>query len=230
MSRYQYQTSYYHKRKKARRLHIFGILVVCVISLAIAYVVFDLVKEGASETSVTSESSASVQSAAINIFRTEYFQFQAPRSWREVASESKGTRFVYRSYRGPLVERDLIIEVNPQQKVPLSSVKTTRVWAVKINESGLLTPVGSVSKHCKEAVAEAANQAPQILTLDEVTFPCHPNGGLYEVVAGEMGGTEDLTISRPDGTTATYNIYYRDVTVKSDPEFFRGIIESFRTL
>lgn len=169
-----------------------------------------------------------MQGASINLFRTEYFQFQTDSSWKEVTSESKEKKYVYRSFNGPLVEHDITVEINPQPE-PVTMVRTTHVLPVQLEANGTMTVTNGAGEHCGKLVPKTAARAPQQVTQRQVSFVCSVDAVLYQVRLGVVGGTTDMIMTRPDGTKATYRFTYRNLKFTPDDSMVRNIVSTFVT-
>lgn len=229
MYRYKYNKSYHHKSRRARRTTVLAVFFSIFVLGAAAYIAYDLYKGNSNkEEPVSQPAFSSVQGASINLFRTEYFQFQTDSSWKEVTSETKEKKYVYRSFKGPLVEHDITVEVNPAPEV-VTLGRTNHVMPVQIEASGQLTIEDGAGDHCGKQVPKTAARLPQTVTQRQVTFTCSVDAVLYQVQVGVVGGTTDMIISRPDGTKATYRITYRNLKFTPDDAILRNIISTFQT-
>lgn len=229
MYRYKYNTSYNHKSRRASRATFLAGFVATLVVAGVGYIVYDLIKHRNIEQPVSQTSFSSVQGASVNIFRTPYYQFQASDSWKEVPSESKENRYVYRSYKGPLVERDLVININRGSGEVVPLVRTTRVLPVNTNGEGRLLADGTADKHCKDSMPKNAANIPTQVTQRKVTFICTPDAIVYQVEVGLIGGSTNMLLTRPDGSKASYSITYRDLTFNSSDADLRNIVQTFQT-
>lgn len=231
MYRYKYNTSYHHKSRRARRSTVLAAALLIVTVGAAAYIAIDTFIQSTKKQDVTSQPTySSVQGASINLFRTEYFQFQADNNWKEIPTETTNGHYVYRSFKGPLVEHDIIIDVNSTKKEALSNVRTNHVMPVEIDSTGKLNVVNGAGDHCKTAVPKDVQKTvPLMVTQRQVTFACSPDSVLYEVKLGVVGGTTDMLIPRPDGTSAKYVVTYRNLKFTPDDSVLRNIVDTFQT-
>ena len=89
MAPYHHHVNTHHRMKRATKLKKFAKLSVAFVSVLGLFIALDWVwtnvKSG--QTVVSKDSSATVQAAQINIFKTPYYRFQADSSWREVTDE-----------------------------------------------------------------------------------------------------------------------------------------------
>lgn len=230
MYRYKYNTSYHHKSRRARRSTILaGTIVVAVIGVG-AYIAIDTFWQSTKKQNAVSQPTySSVQGASINLFRTEFFQFQADDNWKEMPSETTKGHYVYRSFKGPLVEHDLVIDVNGTKVEALPNVRTNHVMPVEIDSTGKLNVIAGAGEHCKAVVPKDKPTIPLIVTQKQVTFACSPDAVLYEVKTGVVGGTTEMKMPRPDGSRATYVITYRNLKFTPDDTILRNIADTFQT-
>lgn len=230
MPRYHYRVSYHNQTRSVRRtkrlIYTFSSLIVVGV-LVVAVDVIRNIRNNAKPTSQTTNSA--VQAATVNYFRTEFFQFQTNPDWREIANESRTGHYVYRSYSGPLVEQELIIDVNRVSDPALANVQTQRVFPARIMGGGRLEPDSTVSDHCAKAVKPGMSRVPQVLTYQQVTFACNPDSATYMVAVGIIGATEDIVASRPNGEKATYNITYRNLMANPHVRDLTDIVQTFET-
>ena len=230
MYRYKYNTSYHHKSRRARRSTVIaGALFLLTIGAA-AFIAIDTFMQASKKHDATSQPTfSSVQGAAVNLFRTEYFQFQADNNWKEIPNETTKGRYVYRSYKGPLVEHDIVIEVNSSKDEALPNIRTNHVMPVEIDSTGKFNIISGAGEHCKVLLPKGTPNLGLIVTQKQVTFPCSPDSVLYEAKLGVVGGTTKMQMPRPDGTRATYVITYRNLKFTPDDSMLRNIVETFQT-
>jgi hypothetical protein len=174
---------------------------------------------------VTSSVQTSVQAPSTRVFRTSYFQFQVGNTWAEDAKETTENKFVYRSYRGPLIEHDLVVYVNPS----IQQFDATRIQPVITREDGTFRVEEGISEHCDTSLPEGQKDREQTITFKEVTFMCDADDTIYDVLVGKAGGTPFIDLARPDGSTVRYVIQYRDLTAQPTGRELREIVRSFQT-
>jgi hypothetical protein len=230
MYRYKYNTSYHHKSKKARRVTVVAVIACIGVLVAGVYVGIDVYKQlTRKDTTESREVYSSVQGASINLFRTEYFQFQANKNWQEVPGEEKPGHFVYRSFNGPLVEHDMVIDVNSAAVEIVSLARTTRVLPVQIESNGKLSVVDGAGEHCGTLVPKTNTvKLPVRVTQKQVSFICSVDAVLYQVQVGVVGGDTKMVITRPNGAKASYQITYRNLKFTPDDAEIRSIVETFQ--
>lgn len=220
--RYQYDVSVsrqkrFLKRSKELTLVLLGLLV-----FAGALVVADSMRQSSDEKPVEGQPTVSVVGPSQKEFSSAYFAFKAPSSWTNIAAETTGSKFVYRSYRGQLVEQELAIYIN---SAPSSAV-VTRVLPVRVEEGGKHMIPGDMSEHCSKAAGTAVGQ-PVAVTMDGVHFVCQVDSTNYLAAVGVRGGGIDVKLTRADGSSANYNFIYRCSTVLPDSAQLVDIINSF---
>jgi len=229
MYRYKYNKSYYHKSKHAKRTTALAIVASVVFLGAAGYIGYDVYRQlTRKDTPVSREVFSSVQGASINLFRTEYFQFQADKAWQEVPSETKPGHFVYRAFNGPLVEHDIVIDVNSKDNEILALAKTNRVVSVDIQSNGRLGIVDASDDHCKTHLPKDTPNTPLRVTQKQVSFICSPDSVLFQAQIGVVGGSTNMPITRPDGSKATYRITYRNLKFTPDMSVLRNILDTFQ--
>ncbi len=171
----------------------------------------------------TTSQTLSYYSAPLKIFHAPYFQFQTDPSWVEVTTDPKANPHVYRRLRDHFVEHELSIYVNADT----SSLTANHVLPVNVTATGELLPL-SVSEHCVEAFKPQMTGPIKVISLQGVSFLCDPNDSSYKVIAGLQGGTSVLRLPRPDKTTATYTLLYKNITAQPEGSQLEQLIESFQ--
>lgn len=183
------------------------------------------------ETVVSSENTKSVQSANVSVHRTEYFQFQAPDAWVEIANNSgSGKRFEYVKNNGDLITQKLTVMVDRPAIDTEADFKITRVLPVSIDSEGNFNPLDNVSEHCDESWPNKLRRNPARIVHYSVSFVCDSLSQQYNIVIGENGGSENITIDRNDGTQFSLYIVYSDLTAYPSPGDVYNIVSSFRAL
>ncbi len=172
-----------------------------------------------------SDVQTSIQSPSVEIFRTAYFQFQANKAWLVDAKETTANKFVYRLFRGPLIEHELNIYINP----PIQPIDVSYVQAVRPNADGTLELLSGISDHCNSALPETEKKQIRSVELNNTTFICRGDGSSFDVIVGQVGGGPYIELKRPDNTHARYMIVYKDLTANGSGRELKGILESFQT-
>lgn len=216
----------YRPRRALRRLvwTVCGLFFVGILGLLVLFLANSLFIEP-EPVPATSNVQTSVQAPSIKVFRTAYFQFQAGDTWTEDAKQTTDTTFVYRSYRGPLVEHDLTIYVNTDK----TSFDATRVQPVKLEPDGTFNLSEKISRHCRSVLPKAQQLEAQTIVFRDVRFRCDADDTIFAVLVGRIGGTPLMELLRPDGQAARYTIYYRDLTAGPTGRELTGIVNSFQT-
>ncbi len=191
------------------------------------------------DTSVSTASSATVQSARINIFQSPYFRFQANQSWREVSDELSfnkvegSEQYLYRSFDKDFIEHELWVTVNlPLDYVIERHNVPTRVVPIRVESDGTLNQIGNVSAPCVEALpaSEKENVTPRVIKQEEISYFCNPNQvNDYHVAVGVPGGTNRISYSdKENGAVVT--ITYRNVTAIPTSSELENILSTFKLL
>jgi hypothetical protein len=230
MYRYKYNKNYHHKSRRARRTGVIAIVLVSIAAIAGAVIAVDTILQSTRQQQPSSQPTYStVRGANTTLFRTQYFQFQTNDSWQEIATESKDDYYVYRSFNGPIIEHDIIIEVNKKTPEVEALVRTTHVLPVTVDGDGKLTSDQGVGEHCNIALPKDVPKIPTRVKHKNVSFICSVDAVLYQVKVGLTGGTTDMQLPRPDGTRATYSITYRNLKFSPDDNTVKNIINTFQT-
>lgn len=222
--RYHYQLDHHHQKKFLRRTSWFLIFVIICIVGFVGYAYVDSLNESSSNTEekTTSNESAGYFAPTVGIIRSPFFQFQANKSWSQATSDSTSNKFVYRSLRDSLIERELTIYVNESP-----NLSSTRVLPVNLKGAAELLPQ-AVSDHCGKTFT-TKQQSIQTVTIDRVSFNCQPDSTSYTVSVGLIGGNTQIALTRPNGQKATYIIQYSDVTATPSSSHLAEIISTFQT-
>lgn len=156
-------------------------------------------------------------------FESDWFTFQAAKSWRLEEKESKGGVFVYRSYRGANVEQELTIGVGKA----LPDMRTVYMSATAVSD-GRLTP-GTVSDRCSTYVPKSNfTSNPMDVVYEGAKFSCWVDGRSSYLGFSEVGGGNEFTLPRADGSKETY--YFRYLDSRFSPQFQDALsmIRSFK--
>lgn len=226
MPEHYYQFDNHPHRRIFRRLKwfLFGLLIAVPIIIAVLFFTTSVFVEREDQP-VTSSVQTIVQAPSIRVFRTQYFQFQTGKTWAEDARETTANTFVYRSYKGPLIEHDLTIYVNPS----IQELDATRIQPVVPADDGTFEVNEGISDHCDSTLPEGQKDRAQIITFKEVTFLCDADDTIYDVLVGRVGGTPFIDLVRPNGSSTRYVIKYRDLTAQPTGRELREIVRSFQT-
>lgn len=196
--------------------------------IIVGWFIYDIFRKQDTEP-VSSTPVSSTIVASTQIQTTPYFQFQTTNKWRAVANETRDGHYVYRQYNGPLVEQELVFDVNNQVQENLALTHITRVLPVTTTAEGTLNIMPTDLEHCKKSTKPGTEKQQQLVVMNKVTFPCNPDFTGYEIVLGLVGGTNIMMLQRPTGETAPYKIVYRNVSATPNSRDIMGIIRSFET-
>lgn len=229
MAKYYRQQGETKRRKTLRFIRPIVLLVFIGILVGGAVFLFDILRQqdDAETSSALTKPTSSVVDSGSQLQKTPYFQLRIPTKWRVVTAETKDGKYVYRQFKGSLVEQDLTIEVNNSTQVLIATTQISRVMPLIINNAGGVDIINTPLDHCKK-VSPESRQA-KLVTMDRVTFPCNPGSPAYEITAGLVNGTNIMTLPRPDGSVATYKIHYRNLSFSANPQDFLEIMKSFET-
>lgn len=228
MNEHKYELGQKHNKHSFVRhikLYIAGLLFIVPFILMALFFLTPIFVEP-DTTPATSEVGTSYQAPSFNIFRTPYFQFQANKVWAENKRDTRDGQYVYQAFRDGLVEHDLTIYVNPNPNT-LSRLKSSRVQPVNPKVDGGVEVIGDISSHCKTNI-KTVNQDPRTVTHDNITFTCHVDGSIFDVLIGKSGGGTIIETVRPDGSAIKYAMYYRDLRAFPDGRELSTILRSFQ--
>jgi len=229
MPKYYYHKTNYHERQR----HIIWVkriifLFVLIILAGVALIAYDIFHQKYKKYQPVSQLTTVVQQPPINVIRTQYYQFQAAPTWVEVANETSNNKFVYRNFKGLDLQQELDIWVNVSQPADHTLIPEYIV-PVKVKPDGSFV-VSPVSDLCKNALPPTwTKRDPVRLTYKDVTFLCNVDGTEFTAQAGAINGSEVIKMNRPDGSTATYTIVFRDLTISPNFQFFQNILSTFMT-
>lgn len=231
MAKYYRQQGETKKRKILRFLRPAVLVLFIGVLAGTGVFIYDIFRqsEAADESSQLSTPVSSSIVANTQIQTTSYFQFQTPEKWRAVANETREGHYVYRQYNGPLVEQELVVDVNNQQPEVLATTHINRVLPVTVSSKGFMDVVGTELAHCKKVVKPGTEKTQQMVVLDKVNLPCNPDYTGYEVVVGLVGGSHIMMLPRPSADPAPYKITYRNVSATPSSRDIISIIKTFET-
>lgn len=159
-------------------------------------------------------------------FTTDWFTFTTPKTWEEAANlHIKDKVYVYRENNGGENLGLLRIYINTE---PLTYQNYyTRVLPVNIESDKKLKPT-SLEPHCNIALAPGQNKGtPTIVSQGEVSFLCWTDGTNLYAVAGEIGGTSSIELTRKNGERARYTITYVNNAFTPSEGSFAQALQSF---
>lgn len=160
-------------------------------------------------------------------FKTDYFRFQTDQNWQAVVAESTPDSFVYRAFKGKLVERDLTVYVNTLPP----RLMLTYVLPVRVQDNRLLS--GDISAHCRDYLPAsylAGSRAPMATSFKNVAFTCQTDGTSTTIGTGVEGGSYQAIMRRAGNNSAKYFLLYHDLTLNPRPGIFKSIVDSFESL
>lgn len=227
---YHHHVNTHHRIQRAGRVKRTSIVVFTLVFLGGIVVGLDWARNNFfSKPSPLSVSSSSVRSASTNIFRTTYFQFQADKTWTEIASGVENPKvFTYRSLDKQLIQHELVIEIDPTTTPSLDNTQVTHVLPVTA-DNNLLADVSGISPHCSELLPDPKDKNQLMLTYLEASFPCNPDGSAFVVSIALVGKGVDIPyVSASDGISRTVRITYRDSTFSPSGRPLKSMINSFQ--
>jgi hypothetical protein len=231
MSSYYREQGFHSRKRFLRRLRYVWALFILGLLVGGGFFAYDAYRQNKQSDTPSAESKAETSLIVANtqLQSSPYFQFQSPKNWKAIANESRSNHFVYRQYNGPLIEQELVVDINREVSDVLALTQTTYVLPVTVNASGRLTPSGTVSPHCKDIILPLKSNNPVATTYKNVKFNCNPQSSNYIGVVGLVGGTSSMQLPRPDGSKATYSITYKNLTAQPTAGDFDNIVETFET-
>jgi hypothetical protein len=221
--------SFHYKKLRRRRRWLRGSMLT-LSALIIGIIIFIVIfyhRSGSDSDPVRSKPSKTVIYDPYKTFTTPYFTFRTDKNWQARPAESTATMFVYRSFKGQLVERNLTVYVN--QLPP--RLKLTYVLPVEVQKDRFAA--SSISDHCRSAVPASFlrhSRNPYEVSINDVHFTCWTDSPLTIIGTGVEGGSYQATMERKNGQTAQYFLYYQDVAFTPRPELFQSIVDSFQSL
>ena len=181
-------------------------------------------------TIVSTENTTSVQAVNTEVYRTEYFQFQAPDEWVAVASQTTDKTFVYVKNNGSLITQRLVVYVDRPPAHREADLKITHVLPVELGSLGSFLNIGEVSSHCDDSWPPDLMRNPSRITHETVSFVCAPSSKQYNVVVGEYNGDENISSTLDDGREVSLTIIYSDLTAYPSTGDIYNIVSSFTIL
>lgn len=225
MPRFYRESSYHRQIRYIRIVRRIVLFVVVVAVCGGAIIFYDSWRQSkkTNQPSAPSALTKSTFASSLEVYRTQYFQFQAGKSWKTVANESTGTKFVYRKFDRNLVEAQLEIYVNAPANQNLDA---NRVLIVTFSPASDKLNALFVSERCSKEVKNVGNRT---MTVQGVAFRCNTDITDYSVIVGKEGGETLLDMVRPDSSKITYVIYFKDHRAIAAPQELEAIIDTFQT-
>ena len=230
MSSYYREQGYGSRKQFLRHIKFVWLLLVVGLLAAGGFFAYDAFRQTqqSNQPSAESKTESSLIVADTQVITTPYFQFQTSKKWKTIANESRANHFVYREYNGSLVEQELVVDINSGATQALANVLVTRVLPVTVSGTGKLASSG-ISPTCSDIIKPAKSNYALMAKYKNVTFACNPQTTNYYVVVGLVGGTDAMKLPRPDGSMATYNISYKNITAQPGVGDLDNIIDTFET-
>lgn len=231
MSSYYREQGFHSRKRFLRRLRLIWGLFILGLLIGGGFFAYDAYQQSKQSNIPSAESKAETSLIVANsqLVTSPYFQFQSPKNWKAIANESRSNHFVYRQYNGPLIEQELVIDINQDTTEVLALTQTSRVLPVTVSSSGKLTPSGSISPHCSEIIKPLKSANPVNATYKNVKFNCNPQTTRFIAVVGLVGGTNYMALPRPTQEIARYVITYKNLTAQPTAGDFDNIVETFET-
>lgn len=221
-----------HKKRVRSKRTIVASFMLLFLAIIVSGIIFvdRILSETESSRFVDTGVQAKVESSTINIFRTPYFQFQAPRDWREITEETNESRFVYRGFKENLVEHQLIVEVdNDRTQFPVDIAdEITRAYPFK-EENNRIVPTAGISDHCGDLEEGLPNKLIR-MTYENTEFDCVVDGSSYVVSLTEDRGNEVFTHVGQDGVERTFRVTYQNSAFTPSGAILRSIVKTFLLL
>lgn len=221
----------YHRhdksRRRGKRLFRFGFVLLILVG---AYVAWDILRvssqpDGPSAPTAVKESVYTIPSKT---YTTKYFEMKTPESWEFQEKLSNDNKFVYYNIKHKLARGMLTIYVD-QPPVPAHK-QATRILPVKLGPEGMLVPDNSVTPHCSKKAPGRDKVGEEIVKQNGIMFTCDNDATWFSVSVALEGGSPNMRLRRPDGTHATYVIYYRDSTATPSANDMIEVIRKFKVL
>lgn len=229
---YRHNDTLHKHQVRAKRLRkvAFAFSTIVAIALVVVFVDWAIGQLSTSNTVVSRENKTSVQSANVSVYRTEFFQFQAPESWVAVSSETTASRFVYVKNSGNLVTQKFTVIVNRPETNREADFNLTRAIPIHIGEKGEFQRTGDVSTHCNDSFPKDGNRDPRRIVHDDISFVCNPDSQQYNINVGIKGGSDQISATLKNGKEINLFLVYGDLTAYPSTGDLYKIIESFSVL
>lgn len=229
---YRHNDTLHNHKVRANHFKKLALIFTGIVSVFVLVVTIDWVlgQLSNSNTLVSRENITSVQSANVSVYRSEYFQFQAPEDWVFVSSESTDSKFVYVKNKANLITNRFVVYINRPSRSQEADLKITRVLPVEQGELGSFINIGEVSNHCDDSWPENTVRTPTRIQHKSVSFVCSVDSEQYNVVVGEYNNDENILTTLRNGNQASFTIIYSDLTAYPIPGDIYNIVSSFSTL
>lgn len=231
MSIYRHKVNNFHRKKLANRMKRSAQVLVVVLVLISGYIAVDWLRNelSTSDSVTTVQNTSSVQAASASVYRTDYFQFQAPEEWVYVSSQSTDKKFVYIKNDNQLVTERFIVFVDRPVVDRESDMSLTHVLPVEMID-GQRLKLAEISDHCGEAEGVARTAPNQRIVLNGASFFCNSASKQYNVIVSEIDGDEGLEFVRESGEKVNLTLIYSDLTAYPSAGDIDRIVSSFQVL
>jgi len=223
--RYRYDANMNKQQRFVRRYRFFIILFVVALVGIIAWILWDALRQGDQKPS-SSETTTSFVSSNTITFENEHFTFTVPNTWRDIPKESSAQKYVYRSYRGELVEEELDVYINSSGE----DTSAVRVLPVTYDSASGKFTQSEISDHCSTKAGTKAAYQPVRVSIADSSLMCQIDGTNYLVVVGLKGGSEAMQLQGPGGKNVQMTIFYRNSIVPPESEKLVKLINQFKVL
>lgn len=228
---YRHNDALHKHQKRAGRLKKVAVVFSIFLFLAVSAIGIDWIinQINNTETVVSSENTKSVQAANVSVFRTPYFQFQATEDWILVADQSSDNKFTYVKNSGRFVSQRIVFYIDQpiEDRVDQNIAK---LIPVEISANNDFIPGSSVSEHCDTQWPEGLARNPSRIVYDNIEIECTPNTQEYNVIAGNIGGSDRIPITLKNGDQHTLTIVYSDLTAYPSPGDIYNLIATLKIL
>jgi len=220
--KYRHDANMSKQQRFVRRYRVFIILFVILLIGIVAWIIWDLLKQN-DQKPASSETTISTVSAQTITFDTPYFSFTVPNTWQDIPKESTPQKYVYRSYRGNLVEQELNVYVNSSGE----DTSAVRILPVTYETSTGKFAQYDISEHCSTKAGTKNVHQPVRVSISGSSLMCQIDGTNYLVVVGMKGGSEAMQLKGPSGQNMRMTIFYRNSIVPADPDKLVKLIQQF---
>lgn len=222
MARYHYDVSLSRQKRFRRRFKELLILIMVLLFIASGLVIYDALHSNNKNGPELGQPKVTELRPAIKEFDSDYFSFTAPTNWQAIAAESRQDKYVYRSFRGNLVEHEFKVYIGSTKE----DISATRALPVRIDVQNKLIP-SDVTEHCSNASSLKKSTAPVSTVIGGVAMLCQLDGTNYLVVVGLKEGDTNIKMLRPDGSSIIFSFIFRSSTVPPESLPLVNILNSF---
>jgi type II secretory pathway pseudopilin PulG len=213
------------QRKKFNRRRLILAIIIVIILGAVGFATWKIYKDLQNQNAINSKESNSSSVAAMQVYRSPYFEFQDSGGSWELDKNSTDSKFAYYKHKDNVVQHELLIYVN---SVP-SNLDASRGLPVVIKNSTAFEP-GTVTEHCHSVYGANEPMRQRVVTMSGAAFPCVPDTSQFSVYVTKIGGNQILQLRRVNGSSIQFVIYYRDLRAVPDGKTITGIVATFHTI